>query len=134
MLRVLDKNYFKKMLDVLFNKSFQILGFGELLDRRWRGEGVSPIVGYLRGSPQRPEICLRPIGRHPDVLRHWKGRLFGELQGDVVPPGNCTTFEFKISKAEEVNYFFIQYLKLLLTWHVLNFIHIHMVAFKVIKF
>ena len=65
------------------------------MDSCRRGQGVPSIVGHVRGSPQRPEIRLRPVRRHPDVLRHRKGRILGELQGDVVPPGDFTNSEFK---------------------------------------
>ena len=44
-------------------------------------------MGHLRGPPQGPEVCLRPVGRHPDVLRHREDRVVGKLQGNVVPSG-----------------------------------------------
>jgi len=53
---------------------------------RWC-QGLSAIMGHLRGPPQGPEVCLRPVGRHPDVLRHREDRVVGKLQGNVVPSG-----------------------------------------------
>ena len=62
-------------------------GSGKFLDGRRRCQGLSAFMGHLWGPPQGPEVRLRPVGRHPDVLRHREGRLVGELQGDVVPSG-----------------------------------------------
>ena len=59
------------------------------MDGRRRCQGLSAFMGHLRGPPQGPEVRLRPVGRHPDVLRHREGRLVGELQGDVVPSGKA---------------------------------------------
>lgn len=61
-------------------------GLGKLLDRGRRCQGLAAALGHVRGSPQGPEVRLRSVGRHPDVLRYRKDRVAGKLSGDVVPP------------------------------------------------
>jgi hypothetical protein len=70
-----------------FSRTRTFEGSGKFLDGRRRCQGFPAIMGHLRGPPQGPEVRLRSVGRHPDVLRHRESRVIGKLQRDVVPSG-----------------------------------------------